>query len=125
MSTFASNNFKEVWRCATNRIPILNSVTLNIYRFLVVGKTLLVVMLNSLKTLVFGCRFMEPLTSNFPFLVTFGNHEIEKSDNGAYFIGAIARYKTPANESNSANPTYYSADISGMYCMCSIILLIS
>ncbi|KAJ7971538.1 Purple acid phosphatase [Quillaja saponaria] len=65
-------------------------------------------------------RLVEPLASQRPWMVTQGNHEVEKIPivHPHSFTAYIARWRMPYEESGSDSNLYYSFDVAGIHvCM--------
>lgn len=60
-------------------------------------------------------RFMEPLISKVPMMVTGGNHEIETQSAGISFKSYSARFAVPSFESGSDSNFYYSFNAGGIH----------
>ncbi|XP_050914268.1 probable purple acid phosphatase 20 [Lathyrus oleraceus] len=62
-------------------------------------------------------RLVEPLASQRPWMVTQGNHEVEKIPiiHRTPFTAYNARWKMPFEESGSDSNLYYSFDVSGVH----------
>ncbi|XXG90579.1 hypothetical protein AAC387_Pa12g2312 [Persea americana] len=60
-------------------------------------------------------RFMEPLTSRIPMMVTEGNHEIEPQIDGITFASYLTRFAVPSQESGSNSSFYYSFNAGGVH----------
>lgn len=58
-------------------------------------------------------RLVEPLASKRPWMVTEGNHEVEKMPFKSSFEAYNARWKMPFEESGSNSNLYYSFDTAG------------
>ncbi|OMO82165.1 hypothetical protein CCACVL1_12050 [Corchorus capsularis] len=62
-------------------------------------------------------RLVEPLASQRPWMVTQGNHEVEKIPvvHSTPFTAYNARWRMPYEESNSGSNLYYSFDVAGVH----------
>jgi len=62
-------------------------------------------------------RLVEPLASQRPWMVTQGNHEVEKLPliHGTPFTAYNARWHMPFEESGSTSNLYYSFDVAGVH----------
>ncbi|KAI3860251.1 hypothetical protein MKW92_053723 [Papaver armeniacum] len=62
-------------------------------------------------------QFVEPLASSRPWMVTQGNHEVEKISvfHHESFTAYNARWRMPYEESGSSSNLYYSFEISGVH----------
>ncbi|KAL5545876.1 hypothetical protein UlMin_005563 [Ulmus minor] len=62
-------------------------------------------------------RLVEPLSSQRPWMVTQGNHEMEKIPlvHTQAFTAYNARWRMPYEDSNSSSNLYYSFDVAGVH----------